>query len=60
MKDGFERAQVAMAELGMKALLEENQQWQFAFGDVGELTQDADDELLEELSQPCRHRGTIR
>ena len=34
MTDEFARVQRAMTELGMKALLEENQQWEFAFGDI--------------------------
>ena len=56
VKAGFKRAQTAMEELGMKELLEKNKQWEFAFGDVGELTQDAyeDDELPETVSdQKC-------
>ena len=56
VKAGFIRAQTAMDELGMKELLEKNKQWEFAFGDVGELTQDAyeDDELPETANdQSC-------
>ena len=49
VKAGFTRAQRAMEDLGMKPLLEKNKQWEFAFGDVGEVTQDAheDDEFPE-------------
>ena len=49
VKAGFTRAQRAMEELGMKELLEKNKQWEFAFGDVGEVTQGAheDDEFPE-------------
>ena len=34
-----------MEELGMRALLESNHQWEFAFGDVGELVNQEDDEV---------------
>jgi len=45
VKAGFTRAQKAMTELGMKELLIESKQWEYAFGDIGELVQDDDDEL---------------
>lgn len=41
---GLCRAKEAMEELGMKTLLESNNQWEFAFGDVGELVNQDDDE----------------
>ena len=61
VKAGFIRAQTAMEELGMKELLVKNKQWEFAFGDIGELTQDAyeDDELPETVSDKSCSSTTV-
>ena len=61
IKAGFIRAQTAMEELGMKELLVKNKQWEFAFGDIGELTQDAyeDDELPETVNDKSCSSTTV-
>ena len=41
----FHRGKEAMEELGMKTLLKFKNQWEFAFGDVGELINQDDDEV---------------
>ena len=61
IKAGFIRAQTAMEELGMKELLVKNKQWEFAFGDIDELTQDAyeDDELPETVNDKSCSSTTV-
>ena len=45
VRRGFHRAKEPMEELGMKTSLESNNLWEFAFGDVGELANQDDDEV---------------
>ena len=45
VRSGFHRAKEAMQELGIKTLLKSNNQWEFAFRDVGELINQDDDEI---------------